>query len=208
MLADDLLMLLYDTKTGRQLVSSDKADLAIGGALLAELSRQHRIEFTDPRRLTKNRTIVVTDPTPTGDDVLDEALYRISHTRSQRAQVVVSKLAKGVRSDLLNRLTDQGTIRFERAHLAGIIPTRAWPASDAQPAEELKRELHQVLTGERSPTPRAASIISLLHAIDGTAKVLDCTGLGGRAAKRRAKAIAAGDTTGEVVRQALAAAAF
>jgi len=208
MLADDLLMLLHHAETGRQLVSSDKANLAIAGALLAELSQRQRIKFTDPHRLTKNRTIVVNDPTPTGDAVLDEALHRISQLRSKRAHVIVSKIAKGIRSEVLERLTEQGTLRFKQAQLAGLIPARAWPARDGQPTEGLKRELHHVLTGERSPTPRDASIISLLHAIDGTARVLDFTGFERREAKRRAKAIAAGDATGEAVRQALATAAF
>lgn len=208
MLADDLLMLLHHPETGRPLVSVGEADLAIAGALLAELAQRRRIEFTNPHRLTKNFTIAITDPTPTGDDVLDGALRHISAHRTGRAHAVVAKIAKGARRRSLERLTAQGALRSEQARLGGIIPARAWPATIAPHTTELGRDLHQVLTGERPPTPREASIISLLHAIGATAKILGDTGLDRRELKRRATAIAAGDAPSEAVRQALDAAAF
>lgn len=208
MLAEDLLMLLHHPETGRLLVSSDKADVALGGALLVELTERQRIELTEPHRVTKNRTVAVIDPTSTGDDILDEALQRIPARRSTRAQVVVSKITKGARSRLLERLTEQGTLKPKQARLVGIIPAGAWPAADAQHTEELKRGLQHVLVGERSPKHHEAAIISLLHAVGGTAKVLGDAGLDRRELKRRARAIAEGNAAGEAVRQALDAAAF
>lgn len=208
MLAEDLLMLLHHPETGRLLVSSNKVDVALGGALLVELTERQRITVTEPHRVTGNRTVAVIDPTSTGDDILDEALRRIPARRSTRAQVVVSKITKGARSRLLARLTDQGRLTVKQARLLGIIPARAWPAADAQHTEELERGIQHVLVGERSPTPHEAAIISLLHAVAATAKVLGGAGLDRRELKRRARAIAEGDAAGEVVRQALDAAAF
>lgn len=208
MLAEDLLMLLHHPETGRLLVSSDKADVALGGALLVELTQRQRIKVTEPHRVTRNRTVAVIDPTSTGDDILDEALQRISARRSKRSQVVVSKITKGARSRLLERLTEQGRLKPKQARLVGIIPAGAWPAGDTQHTEELKRELRHVLVGERSPTHHEAAIISLLHAVAGTAKVLADAGLDRRELKRRARSIAEGNAAGEMVRQALNAAAF
>lgn len=208
MLAEHVLMLLYHPETGRPLVSSDKVDLAVGGALLVELAERQRIELTDPHRVTKNRTVVVVDPTPTGDDVLDEALRRISAQRSTRAQVVISRIAKGVSGQLLERLAGQGTLRSEQARLVGIVPTGAWPAVDAQETEVLKRGLRQVVVEQRTPTRQEAAIISLLHSVGGTTKSLGDAGLERRELKRRSKAIAEGDAAAEVVHQALKAAAF
>ena len=207
MLAEHLLTLLYHPETGRPLVSSEKADLALGGALLAELAERQRIDLTESHRVTKNRTVVVVDHTPTGDGVLDEALRRISSQRSARAQVVLSKIAEGVRGQLLERLAAQGMLRSEQAKLLGIIPATSWPAVDAQQTEEFKRSLRQVLVDQRPPTRHEAAIISLLHTVGGTAKVLGGAGLERRAVNQRAKAIAEGDATAEVVHQALKAAA-
>lgn len=208
MLAEHLLMVLYHPETGRPLISSDKADLALGGALLVELTERQRIDLTEPHLVTKNRTVVVADPTPTGDDVLDEALRRISAQRSARAHVVLSKIAKGVRSQLLERLAAQGMLRSEQAKLVGLIPAGTWPAVDVQQTEELKRGLRQVLVDQRTPTAPETAIISLLHSVGGTAKVLGGAGLERRDLDQRAKAIAEGDAAAEVVHQALKAAAF
>ncbi len=208
MLAKHILMLLYHPETGRPLVSSEKADLALGGALLVELAERQRIDLTEPHRVTKNRTVVVVDPTQTGVDVLDEALRRISAQRSARAQVVLSKIAKGVRGQLLERLAGQGMLRYEQTKLVGIFPAGAWPAVDVQQTEELKRGLRQVLVDQRPPTRQEAAIISLLHTVGGTAKVLGGAGLERRELNQRAKAIAEGDAAAEVVHQALKAAAF
>jgi hypothetical protein len=189
MLAEDLMMLLRNPATGRLLVPPGKADVAIGGALLAELMERHSIELTELHRVTKHRTVSVIDPTPTGDDILDDVLQRIPACRSARAHVVVSKITNGVRSRLMERLTE-------------------WPTARASHIDELRRGLRHVLSGERSPTRHETAIMSLLYAIGGTAKILGVAELGRRELKRRAKAIAAGDAAGEAVRQALAAAAF
>lgn len=208
MLVERILMLLYHPETGRPLVSSAKADLALGGALLVDLAERQRIDLTEPHRVTKNRTVVVVDPTPTGDDVLDETLRRIWAQRSDRAQVVLSKIAKGVRGPLLGRLAGQRMLRFKQTKLVGIIPAGAWPAVDVQQTEELKRGLRHVLVDQRPPTPPEAAIISLLHTVGGTTKVLGSAELERRELKQRANAIADGDAVAEVVHQALKAAAF
>ena len=100
MLAEDLAMLLHDPETGRLLVSSDRANLVLGGALLADLADLDRIELSEPHRATKNRTVAVVDPTPTGDPVLDEALQRIISGRARRSHVVVSKISSVARDRL------------------------------------------------------------------------------------------------------------
>jgi hypothetical protein len=208
MLAEHLLVLLYDPETGRPLISSDKVDLALGGALLVELAERRKVDLTEPHLVTKNRTVVVVDPTPTGDDVLDEALRRISARRSARAQVVLSKIAKHVGGQLRERLAAQGILRSEQTKLVGIIPASAWPAADVQATEELKRGLRNVLVDQRPPTRQEAAMISLLHGVGAAATVLGDAGLGRRELDRRAKAIAAGDAAAEIVHQALKAAAF
>jgi hypothetical protein len=208
MLAERILILLYHPETGRPLVSSDRADLVLGGALLVELAERQRIHLTEPHRVTKNRTVIVVDPNPTGSDVLDEALRRISAQRSARAQVVVSKIAKGVRAQLLERLAVQGTLRSEKARLFGLIPVVVWPAVDRQQREDFKQSLRQVLVGQRPPTCEEAAILSLVHAVGGTAKILGGARFERRHLNQRAGAISEGDVTAEVVHQALKAAAF
>ena len=208
MLAEDLLMLLHDPGTGRPLIHSSKVDLALGGAVLAELTERRRIELTDRHRVTRNRTVIVVDPAPTGDDVLDEALHRIAARPATRSHVVVSRISKGVRGRLLDRLVGRGLLRAGDSRFAGVFPMRAWLAVDSGHTRELRRDLHRVLHCERPPTREEAVIISLLHAVGRTADVVGDAGLGRRELQRRAKAVAERDAAGEAVRQALHAAAF
>ncbi len=208
MLAEDLLVLLYDPATGRPLIRSNKVDLALGGAVLAELTERRRIELTEPHRVTKNRTLIVVDPASTGDEVLDEALQRIAARPSKRSHVVVSRISRGVRGRLLDRLAGRGLLKSKASRFLGLFPTCAWPAADPRHTKELKRDLQQVLRGERPPRQHETTIISLLHAVGGTATVLGDLRLSRRDLKRRAKAMAQGDTAGEAVRQAINAAAF
>jgi hypothetical protein len=208
MLAEHVLMLLYHPVTGRPLVSSSKADLALGGALLVELAGRRRIDLKEPHWLTRNRTVVVVDRTPTGDEVLDEALRRISAQRSARAHVVVSKIAKGVRGRLLKRLAEQGILKSEQRKLVGVIPADAWPAVDVQRAEEHRRGLRQVLAQQRPPTRQEAAVISLLHTVGATVKALGGAGLERRGLKQRARTITKADAAAAIVNQALKAAAF
>ncbi len=208
MLAEDLLMLLYDPGTGRPLIHSSKVDLALGGAVLAELIERQRIELTEPHRVTKNRTVIVVDPAPTGDDVLDETLQLIAARPSTRSHIVVSKISRGVRGRLLDRLAGRGMLRSQDSRFAGVFPTRTWPAVDPGHTNEIKQHLHQVLRGGRPPTRQEAAVISLLHAVGRTANIFRDAGLDRRRLKRRAKAVAERDAAGEAVRRALHAAAF
>jgi hypothetical protein len=207
MLAEDLLMLLHNPHNGRPLVSSSKLDLALGGALLCELTERRRVALSTPHRLTRNRTVVVTDSTLTGDHVLDEALQRIAAQRSKRAQVVVSKIAKGVSEQLGKRLAEQGILEREPAKLA-VIPPKAWPAAGVRQAEPLRDGLRRAILGERLPTHDEASLIALLHAVGATAKALTVPGFEPSALKQGARAIAQDDEFAGVLRQAVKDAAF
>lgn len=153
MLAEHILMLLYDAETGRTLFNSNEIDLILGGAIMVDLIEQRRIELTEPNRITKNRTVVVVDPRPTGDRIVDEALECIAARRSARSHVVVSKISKGVRDQLLERLAGRGLLASEGRRLAGILSVKAWPAVDARNTMDLRRDLQNVLAGEKQPTP-------------------------------------------------------
>lgn len=208
MLAEHILMLLYDAETGRPLFNSHEIDLILGGAVMVELIEQRRIETTEPSRITKNRTVVVVDPNPTGDRIVDEALERIAARRSARSRVVVSRISKGLSDHLLERLAGRGLLASEVRRRAGVLSVKAWPAVETRNTLELRRDLQSVLAGEKQPTPQEAAIISLLFAARRTRKVLGNPELNHRELKQRAKAIAEGHPAAEAVRQAIDTAAF
>jgi hypothetical protein len=208
MLADDVLMLLHHTETGRPLVSAEKLDLALAGALLVDLIERQRTTLTAPRRMTRNRKVVVTDAARTGDAVLDEALGRISSQRSARAQVVLSKVGRGLSRQLRERLAERDLLRREPARIVGVVPVGAWVAADARHVDMLRIGLREVVEGTRPPTREQAATVAILQAVGASGKALYGARLLSGAMKERAEAMASTVATAQVVRQALKAAAF
>lgn len=91
LIAEDLLLLLTDDRTGRLAGSGTEVDVALGGALLVELTMEGRVEVTEDGGMLRRNRVTVRDAAPTGDEVLDEALAR-------RVQVVTA-LRNGLASD-------------------------------------------------------------------------------------------------------------
>lgn len=100
--------------------------------------------------------------------------------------------------DVLLLLTDDTTGRC-------VVDGTAWPAADSAHEAEMRRGLHEVLVTGRAPSPREASLVALLTAVDGLAKVLADTGLPKRELKARGRQVAPHDVGGEAVRKALEA---
>src|SRR5215208_6739076 len=74
LLAEDLLLLLTDDDTGKLAASSTEVDVALGGALLAELALMDRVDVAGADERVREGRLVVRDANPTADSLLDEAL--------------------------------------------------------------------------------------------------------------------------------------
>jgi golgi phosphoprotein 3 len=75
-LGEDLLLLALDDEKGTiSTPASDAVGYGLAGAALMDLTLQGRLEAG------RGETLVVADPGPAGDDVLDEALQKIASSR-------------------------------------------------------------------------------------------------------------------------------
>ena len=207
LLAEDLLLLLLNDVTGKPLVDSTRLDLALSGAVMLELATLGRVDVTGPGEQVKAGRLVVRDPNPTGDPILDEALRHAEGMGPKKPQSALSGLGKGLRQELLNRLTSRGVLRYEEGRVLGLFPTRAWPAVDDVHERRVRGGLHDVLVVGRTPTAAEAALIALLQAVDQVPKVLGDVGVPKRELRRRAKEVAAGGFAGEAVRKAVEAVA-
>ena len=97
MIAEDLLLLLTDDDTGRLVVSGSYVDVALGGALLVELSMKGRAGVDARKRL------LVRDPSPTGDVLLDRALETVLRREGKKPSAVLNELARVYVVDALKR---------------------------------------------------------------------------------------------------------
>ncbi len=205
LIAEDLLLLLTDDENGKLAASSSEVDVAVGGAMLVELTLLGRVDVAGPDEDVRKGRLVVTDRTPTGDALLDEALARVARKEGKKPEDVVGSLAKKMRERLYDRLADQGILREEQGRVLGIFPTTRWPAGQSQHEDAVRTRLESALRNGLAGDPRTGALISLLSALGATHKVVDpaTLGLTKHQLKDNAKRIGEGAWASAAVRKAI-----
>ena len=205
LIAEDLLLLLTDDRTGKLAVPSTHADVALGGAMLVELALAKRVDVAGPSEAAREGRLVVRDATPTGDELLDEALARLGEKKGPKPKDAVSRLGKGLRDRLHARLVGRGLLREENGRILGIFPTHRWPAVDAVHEQSVRAQLEESLRRGVAGDGRTGALVSLLHALKAVDKAVDAgeAGLTKKELRARAGRIAEGDWASQAVRKAI-----
>jgi hypothetical protein len=207
-LAEDLLLLLTDDTSGRLSAFEAKVDYLLAGANLVELALMGRVEVSREvkpiRFLGINRQVdrlVVRDPSPTGDAVLDAAL-QIAIRSKGRLLWAIRKSRMNLRWTLYMRLVSSGMVRDESTSLLG---RDRWPVQDSRHIAEVRRPVIEALVGQTTPDTRSAALIALLHTIRHEPTIV---GVGHRAEisrliERRGTVIARSSWAPEAVRDSI-----
>jgi Golgi phosphoprotein 3 (GPP34) len=173
LLAEDLLLLVTDNASGRLSVPSAQVDAGLGGATMVELTMLSKVDLSGVGDQAKPGRIIVRDPSPAGDEVLDAALGILIKRQGSKPFTVIRPLGKNVRPALYERLAGRGAIRPGRGRAWDVFPTRTWPAQDAQHEEQVRDLVTQTLVQQTSPDDRTAALIALLHALRCEHKIVD-----------------------------------
>ena len=202
LLAEDLLLLLTDDDTGKLAVSGAELDVALGGALLIELTSMARVDVAGPDEPVRPGRLRVRNSGPTGDGFLDEALAAVGQKEGKKPQSVVASLGKGVRGRLYARLAEDGVLRAEEGRILGIFPTHRWPSTDAAHEASIRSALGTALRNGRTTDERTGALISLLLALSAVHKAVEpgSVGLSKRDMNANATRIAEGDWAATAVR--------
>jgi hypothetical protein len=185
LIAEDLLLLLLDDERGSLLTDPINVDAGLAGAVLLELAQRGRVKVDEAPGDPATHVVRVSDDSPTGDDLLDEAL-RLVGERDRTATGVVEDLAVGLRRKVLDRLAVRGILTHEEGRLLGIFPRHRWPAHDDRHEMALRAGLRDSLVQGASPTGRVAALIALLDAIGAEHRVLPFPGVSNRKLRARA----------------------
>jgi anti-anti-sigma factor len=144
-------------------------DIAIGAAALMELALHNRVD-TDPKHF------MVVDASPTGDEILDDALRRLTEAGAgldtAAAIDTVSAGAEQYREDALRRLVAKGILREESGRFLWIFHTTRYPVINDREQREVKTRLRQLLLSEDIPHPRDIVLLSLVDACNLMGNVL------------------------------------
>lgn len=205
LLAEDLLLLVTDDASGQLSVPAAQVDAGLGGANLVELTLMNKVDLSGEGGEGKPGRIIVRDPSPTGDEVLDAALEIVIAHQGKKPSGVIRPLGKNLRQTLYLRLAGTGVVRAEEGKIMGIFPVHRWPAQDASHEAEVRRLLTEALVQSAVPDTRSAALIALVHALRSEHKIVDprqC-GLSKRQLRARAEEIARGNWPSEAVRKAI-----
>ena len=157
-LADELMLLAHDEVTGKP-SRSDVLDLGLAGAVMIELALAGRVDVVA-------RKLVVTDPTPTGDEVADRMLLRISaDPRTRAPKTWLHKVKKGLRAQVGDRLVARGLVRHEEATVLGVFRVTRYPAASAATEADLRARLESCVLRGAEPDERTAALAGLVHAV-------------------------------------------
>ena len=205
LLAEDFLLLVTDDASGRLSAPAEQVDAGLGGANLVELTLRNKVDLSGEQDPGRPGRIIVRDPSPAGDAVLDAALEILVARQGRRPSVVIGPLSKNLRGTLYQRLADRGVVRAERGRILGVFPIRRWPAQDASDEAEVRRLMTQALVEQVVPDTRTAALIALAHAVGCVDKIVDRRehGLSRRQLRARAAEIAKGNWASEAVRKAI-----
>ncbi len=205
LLAEDLLLLVTDDASGRLSAPVAEVDAGLGGANLAELTLMNKVGLSGEGEGGKAGRIIVCDPSPASDEVLDAALQVLIAHQGSKPSTVIGPLSKSLRQRLYQRLAANGLVRPGQGRALGIFPTHTWPAQDAQHKAQVRQLLTEVLVQQRAPDPRTAALIALVHALRYEHKIVDPGpyGLSKRQLRARAEEIAKGSWASEAVRTAI-----
>jgi hypothetical protein len=205
LLAEDLLLLLTDDDTGKLAASGSEVDVALGGALLVELTLMQRVDVAGPDDRVREGRLLVRNPDPTSDGLLDEALTIVGQKEGKKPQSVVAWLGKRARVRLYQRLVDGGVLRAEDGRILGIFPTHRWPSVDVVHESAVRSGLVTALREGATTDARTGALISLLLALKAVHKAVDpaSVGISKKELNANAKRIAEGDWAAEAVRKAI-----
>ena len=120
-LASDGIGLVYkrDDESGK--VSGwDHAELALGGAVLAELALLGAVTVDERTSRFRSPKVRVTGPAPP-DRVLADA-WGVVAEKERSAQDLVARLGKGLVQTLGDRLADRGVVERQQSRLLGMLP--------------------------------------------------------------------------------------
>lgn len=159
-LAEDIILLLLDDDTGK-LASIDLMTLnyAMAGAVLMDLALRNKID-------TDLESLIVADSTPTGLQMLDTYLDKISSENKENNTrywlTELSNYGDDIVESALNMLVEKKILKTEEKKILWVIGTRVYPMIDDKEEKEVKRRIIDLLMSDVIPTPQDVVLVSLM----------------------------------------------
>jgi golgi phosphoprotein 3 len=157
---EEIALLALDDQTGNWLeLPPDALNYGFAGAIIADLCFAGRVD-TDAKALT------VINPKPTGNELLDTWLQKISQfPKTLSVAGWLEELALDgdkLREAAIQRLIGRGILRLEEKRVLWVFASRRYPTLDGHERMEVRSRMRQLILGDDLPDPWDATLIGLL----------------------------------------------
>ena len=174
---------------------------ALAGAVIVELALAGRVEIAD------DGEVRVVDATPTGDPLADEALADLPEAldayeaagRGRRLAAIAPGFVPNAYTRTYDAVIEAGLVEAKKDKLLGMISRERLELTPA--GEEVRAGIRPVLLGESQPEARQAALVSLLAVAKAAGRQVPSGAR--KEAEARAEEIAAGDTAGTEIAEAV-----
>ena len=158
---EEILLLLGDEEGAFLPIRKHAFECALAGAVLMDLAFDYRID-------TDLQALVVTDPTPTGNPMLDRVLETIAaRTETTDTQTWIKVLstddAAAIREQALASLVERGILERREERFLWAFRSVRYPTLDDGAEREIKLRIEEVLSDD-IPDPRDIALICLVDA--------------------------------------------
>jgi hypothetical protein len=197
---EEIVLLQLDDAQGKAIDPPLAATaIVLAGAALMELALRNQVD-TDLRQL------IVVDPTPTGDDILDDVLAHLAalpgELTTNAAIARVSAHAEGYQEKALEHLVRKGILQQRDGRFLWVFHSREYPVVDDREQRAVKARLRQLLLSDEIPDPRDVALICLVEASGLLGLVL--TAEEAERAAARVEQLAKMDLIGQALMRAIA----
>ncbi len=159
--AEEIILLLLNDNGGRFVnVPRWSLDYALAGGVLMDLALENRID-------TDLDNLILVDPTPVGDSLLDPTLADIEAGEQRNASFWVEHTANRAHTiygEALSRLVAQGILERRDDRFLWVFRSRRYPTIHGEAEREVKLRIMGVLFSDEIPDPRDVVIICLADA--------------------------------------------
>ncbi len=202
-LHEEVMLLALRDKKGT-VFSGTMYSFAIGGAILAELLMERRIDVETEK---KKKFARVLSSAPLGDPLIDECLAKIAGAkRRAQLQTWVSKFAqtRNLKHRVAGQLAKRWILRVDEDKVLGIFTRKVYPEIDPGPEREVIERLRKAVFAEGGEVdPRTVVLLSLASSTGLLKLVFDKKQLKGR--KGRIEQVVNGELTGKATKEAIQA---
>jgi hypothetical protein len=195
-IAEDLLLLLLDNASGHPALDRARCERVLAAAVLLDLAHACRIRpAVDGEPVQAGRLLVLTGPLPR-DPVVAPALQLLLR-RPLSPAAAIAKLRRDTFAALLSQLERTGQVHRVRLYANGSKPVDGWQLTDRRRVSHVRAAMTAALFDQQRPDPATATIISLLHAVNGLGAIFSLDHRGWEWVLDRAGDIASGSWVNE-----------